>query len=74
MQKDFVEEIVPNDVFENAIRKFGIVNACEWFGHSSDSEFTKETVAVLNARLQAENNKMIPKSIVKEFKVLDFKK
>jgi len=45
-----VEENVPNDVWENAIRKYGIVAACEWFGHSSDSEFTKETIRWLAQR------------------------
>lgn len=38
------------DEFENYIREFGVVNACEWFGHSSDSEFTKETIEVLLGR------------------------
>lgn len=41
-----VEENTSGDVFENAIRTFGVVNACEWFGHRSDSEFTKETIAL----------------------------
>lgn len=36
--------------FENAIREFGVINACEWFGYASDSEFTLETVRVLRAR------------------------
>jgi hypothetical protein len=40
----------PNDEFENMIRKYGVVNACEWFGHSFDSEFTKETVEILLER------------------------
>lgn len=35
------------DVFENAIREFGVVAACEWFGHSPDSEFTAESIKVL---------------------------
>ena len=39
-----VEEHCANDVFENAIRTYGVVTACEWFGHSSDSEFTMDTV------------------------------
>lgn len=26
--------------FEDAIRKFGIVNTCEYFGYSKDDEFT----------------------------------
>ena len=47
-----VEELIPNDVFENAIRVFGVVAACEWFGHISSSEFTKETIKVLNERLK----------------------
>jgi len=46
-----VKETCPNDVFENAIRTYGIVAACEWFGYSSDSEFTKETIKLLNDRL-----------------------
>lgn len=40
----------PMDEFENAIRKIGVVNACEWFGHSFDSGFTKETVEILLER------------------------
>lgn len=52
MQQQFVEELTPNDVFENSIRKYGIVAACEWFGYSKDSEFTKETIKVLNERLK----------------------
>lgn len=32
-----------NDKFENAIRMIGVGNACEYFGHSIDSEFTRET-------------------------------
>ena len=47
----FAVENTPNDVFENAIRKYGVVSACEWFGHQSDSEFTQETIAELNERL-----------------------
>ncbi len=38
------------DVFENAIRAFGVVNACEWFGHECASEFTAETVRTLMER------------------------
>lgn len=38
------------DEFENYIREFGVVNACEWFNHSYDSEFTKETIEVLLER------------------------
>lgn len=38
-----VDEYCPNDVFENAIRTYGVVAACEWFGYTADSEFTKDT-------------------------------
>lgn len=47
-----VEERTPSDRFENAIREFGIVAACEWFGHRPDSEFTKETIRVLAERAE----------------------
>lgn len=40
----------PSEEFENAIRKFGVVNACEWFGHAPDSDFTAETIKVLAER------------------------
>lgn len=43
---------VPCDEFENAIRKIGIVTACEYFGHAPDSEFTATTIAYLRARGQ----------------------
>ena len=42
-----VEVKCPADEFENVIRHFGVVNACEWFGHDRDSEFTKETIEYL---------------------------
>ena len=45
-----VPERVPMDRFENAIREVGVVAACEWFGHRSDSEFTKETHRILAER------------------------
>jgi hypothetical protein len=41
------------DRFENAIREVGVVAACEWFGYSADSDFTKETRAILAERLAA---------------------
>ncbi len=37
----------PADVFENAIKAFGVEQACEWFGYSADSKFTQKTVARL---------------------------
>ena len=43
------------DEFENAIRKYGAVAACEWFGFVSDSDFTKDTILVLIARSNARN-------------------
>jgi hypothetical protein len=52
----FVDEWTGGDQFENAIRRFGVVNACEWFGHRPDSEFTKDTIRVLDERL-TENRK-----------------
>ena len=45
-----VEEKCAADIFENAIREIGVVNACEWFGHSSDSDFTAETIDTLRER------------------------
>jgi hypothetical protein len=47
----FVEEKCGSDVFENAIRRFGVVNACEWFGHPPRSDFTEQTIKILNERL-----------------------
>lgn len=35
---------VPNDEWENTIRAYGVVNACEWFGYAIDSEFIAETI------------------------------
>lgn len=52
---DRVPERVPMDRFENAIREIGVEAACEWFGHSYDSEFTKESIRILNERLAATN-------------------
>jgi len=37
----------PADMFENAIREFGVEFCCEWFGHDADGDFTKETIRVL---------------------------
>lgn len=45
-----VPERTSGDVFENAIRRFGVEAACEWFGHAHDSEFTRETIRVLQER------------------------
>jgi hypothetical protein len=44
---------VPADEWDNTIRKFGVVSACEWFGHAPDSEFTAETIKELRARSEA---------------------
>jgi len=38
------------DAFENHICIIGVVAACEWFGHSGDSEFTKNTIELLRER------------------------
>lgn len=48
-----IEPETPCDVFENAIRDYGVVTACEWFGHVYDSEFTKKTIDVLLERSNA---------------------
>lgn len=40
------------DRFENAIREFGVGNACEWFGHPFDGEFAQEVAAVLLERTE----------------------
>lgn len=45
-----VPAINPSNVFENAIRVFGVVAACEWFGYSAEDEFTKETIQILIER------------------------
>lgn len=45
-----VEAKCPNDDWENSIRKYGVVNACEWFGHAADSDFTAETIRILGER------------------------
>ncbi len=54
---DYVEVKTGCDEFENALRKFGVVAACEWFGHASDSDFTKETVKYLNDILQEDKDR-----------------
>lgn len=36
--------------FERKIIEFGVVAACEWFGHHKDSDFTVETKEILEAR------------------------
>ena len=43
-------EHCPMDEFENAIRKVGVVAACEWFGHQADSDFTEGAIATLVER------------------------
>lgn len=45
-----VDERVPADRFENAIRAVGAVTACEWFGHAADSQFTADTIRDLRLR------------------------
>lgn len=46
----FVPVACGSDEFDNAIRKFGVVSACEWFGHAPDSEFTADTIKLLEER------------------------
>jgi hypothetical protein len=38
------------DEFENEIRNIGVVFACEWFGHNSDSDFTRQAIETLCER------------------------
>ena len=40
------------DRFENAIREFGVGNACEWFGHSYDGEFAQDVYTTLLQRTE----------------------
>jgi hypothetical protein len=40
----------PNDHWENTIREYGVIAACEWFGHEPGSVFTFETIALLRKR------------------------
>ena len=51
-----VDEATFGGVFENAIRSYGVVAACEWFGHAFDSEFTLETIRVLQWRANVRPN------------------
>lgn len=43
----------PNDEFENAIRKYGVVAACEWFDHAFNSTFTQESIRHLRRKHQS---------------------
>lgn len=47
---ELVEEFCEADRFENAIRRIGVGNACEWFGHQYAGEFAKETVQWLKMK------------------------
>lgn len=51
----YVDPKTTGDEFENAIRRIGVVNACEWFGHDADSEFTAGTIRTLRERSAAAN-------------------
>lgn len=50
-----VEVKCSSDRFENEIRKFGVANACEWFGHDISSKFTIDTIKVLLERSEKQN-------------------
>lgn len=45
-----VRECCTSDKWDNQIRAYGVVGACEWFGHDPDSEFTAFTIRVLRER------------------------
>ena len=52
---------VPEDgteaaVFENAIRRFGVENACEWFGPSARDSYPMITIVELVRRSKEANN------------------
>lgn len=47
-----VEVTCPMDEFENAIRKIGVVAACEWFGYQSNSNFTADTIKHLRKKVK----------------------
>lgn len=51
---------VPADAWENAIRSYGVVNACEWFGHAPDSDFTTETIRILRERSEEADREVKP--------------
>lgn len=53
MSEQFVKQITGCDEFENSIRKFGIVAACEWFGYKKDDQFTIETIQYLDEQLKS---------------------
>lgn len=40
------------DKFEAAIKEFGVVAACEYFGYAADSDFTKKAIAGLTSTPQ----------------------
>lgn len=45
-----VKEFCLADKFENAIREWGVGDACEWFGHQYAGEFARETVQWLKMK------------------------
>jgi hypothetical protein len=45
-----VPERTTGDIWENAIRKIGVHEACSWFGYHATHEFTVDTIQVLRAR------------------------
>jgi hypothetical protein len=45
-----IDAYCPSDKFENAIREFGIGNACEWFGYMFDGPFAQDTIETLKQR------------------------
>ena len=43
-QIPLVEAKCENDEWENAIRRMGVANACEWMGHCCHDDFTIGTI------------------------------
>lgn len=49
---EYVRVLNNADEFDNAIRKFGVEAACEYFGYDGDSDFTKSLIKDLDERLR----------------------
>jgi hypothetical protein len=57
---DKVKTDLPFERFEAAVLEFGIVSACEWFGHESGSQFTKETLDYFERKKRSDSTNDLP--------------
>lgn len=48
-----VDVTCANDEWENAIRKFGVSNACEWYRQEYNGEWAEETMHILLERSES---------------------